>query len=449
MPTDQHESGATLAGEPPAETGHTDVGASSAAVDLPLADANLAGSLGEYTGAWAKRVRHGDAGILPVLAGLVLIVVIFQTQNSQFISARNFANLLTQASFYVLFGMAEVFVLLIGEIDLSTGFVAACGGAITCVLAGQPHNDAWWLSALAGLALCALIGTVQGLLVTRLRLPSFVVTLGGLLAFEGLLLFILDSWAPSSSGGTVAITNNVLGDLDSNSSSLSPVAGWISMAALVVAFAAFVVIRDRRRRSSGLVAPPFGLSVAKVAAVAVAGVVLVLVCNVNRGPANGLVIDGVPWCVPIILAIALAATFLLGRTRFGRYVYAVGGNAEAARRAGISLNRIRLICFTLSGLMAGVAGLFYVSFDSSVSTSIDGGSLVLYAVAAAVIGGTSLFGGRGKILYAVLGGLVIAVIYNGMSLVNLSTDIQFMVTALVLVAAATVDALGRRGRVAS
>ena len=139
----------------------------------------------------------------------------------------------------------------------------------------------------------------------------------------------------------------------------------------------------------------------------------------------------------------------LGWTRFGRYVYAIGGNPEAARRAGINLNRIRLVCFTLSGLMAGVAGLFYVSFDSSVSTSIDGGSLVLYAVAAAVIGGTSLCGGRGKIVYAVLGGLVIVVIYNGMGLVNLNTDIQFMVTALVLVAAATVDALGRRGRVAS
>jgi D-xylose transport system permease protein len=449
MTTDQHDSGQTLADEPPAQPDPTDSDTPAAVVDVMLSDANLADSLGEYTSAWVKRIRHGDAGILPVLAGLVLLVVIFQTQNSVFISAGNLANLLTQASFYVLFGMAEVFVLLIGEIDLSTGYVAACGGAVTCILAGEPHNDSWLLSALAGLALCTLIGVVQGLLVTRLRLPSFVVTLGGLLAFEGLLLFILDSWAPSSSGGTVAITNNVLLDLDSNSGSLSPLAGWIAMVALVVAFAAFVVIRDSRRRSSGLVAPPFVLSLAKIAAVAVAGVVVVIVCNINRGPPNGLVIEGVPWCVPIILAIALATTFLLGWTRFGRYVYAVGGNAEAARRAGINLNRIRLACFALCSLMAGMAGLFYVSYTSSVSTSIDGGSLVLYAVAAAVIGGTSLFGGRGKIVYAVLGGLVIAVIYNGMGLVNLNTDIQFMVTALVLVAAATVDALSRRGRVAS
>jgi D-xylose transport system permease protein len=447
MTTDQHDSGPTLADEPPGHGGRTEIGATTETVDLPLVDANLAGSLGEYTGDWLKRIRHGDAGILPVLAGLVLIIIIFQTQNSEFISAGNFANLLTQASFYVLFGMAEVFVLLIGEIDLSTGYVAACGGAVTCILAGQPHNDWWWLSVLVGLALCALIGLVQGLLVTRLRLPSFVVTLGGLLAFEGLLLFILDSWAPSSSGGTVGITNNVLLDLDNGS--LNPIAGWITMTALVVAYGAFVVIRDRGRRSSGLVAPPLALSVAKIAAVAVAGVVLVAVCNINRGFPNGLVIKGVPWCVPIILAIALGTTFLLGWTRFGRYVYAVGGNAEAARRAGISLNRIRLACFTLCSLLAGMAGLFYVSYTSSVSTSIDGGSLVLYAVAAAVIGGTSLFGGRGKIVYAVLGGLVIAVIYNGMGLVNLNTDIQFMVTALVLVAAATVDAVSRRGRGAS
>jgi D-xylose transport system permease protein len=444
MTTDQQDSEATLANKPPAQTGRSD--SSAAAADLPLVDAQLADSLGEYAGAWLKRIRHGDAGILPVLAGLVVIIIIFQTENSKFISAANFANLLTQASFYVLFGMAEVFVLLIGEIDLSIGYVAACGGAVTCVLAGQPHNQSWWLSALAGLGLCAVIGVVQGLLVTRLRLPSFVVTLGGLLAFEGLLLFILDSYAPSSSGGTVAITNNVLYDLDNGA--LSPIAGWIGMAALVVAYAAFVVIRDRRRRSSGLVAPPFALSVAKIVVVSAAGVVLVAVCNINRGRSDGSVIEGVPWCVPIILAIALATTFLLGRTRFGRYVYALGGNAEAARRAGINLNRIRLVCFILCSLMAGVAGLFYVSYTSEVSTAIDGGSLVLYAVAAAVIGGTSLFGGRGKIVYAVLGGLVIAVIYNGMGLVNLNTDVQFMVTALVLIAAASVDALGRRGRVA-
>jgi D-xylose transport system permease protein len=157
----------------------------------------------------------------------------------------------------------------------------------------------------------------------------------------------------------------------------------------------------------------------------------------------------VPISVYLLLGIVVAFSFLLSRTRFGRYVYAVGGNAEAARRAGIEVNRIRLLCFVLAGLMAGVAGLFYASYIESVSQAVDGGTLVLYAVAAAVIGGTSLFGGRGKMVHAVLGGLVIAIIYNGMGLLNLGADIQYMVTALVLVAAATVDAVARKGRVAA
>ncbi len=414
------------------------------AVDLALIDANVAGSLGEYTRGWIKRVRGGETGLLPVLAGFVLIVIIFQVEKSDFLSASNLVNLLGEASYYVVFGMAEVFVLLLGEIDLSIGYVAACGGAITAILAGQQHNEPWWVAALAGIVLCTLIGALQGLLVTRLRLPSFVVTLGGLLAFEGLLLFILNSWSGRQTGGTVAITNSVLNDLVNGS--VSRTAGWVIMALLVVAYALFVLGRDRRRKASGLVAPPLGLTVIKIVAVAVAGVVLVAVCNVNRSARAGFsAVEGVPWSVFIILGLVMAATFLLGRTRFGRYVYAVGGNAEAARRAGINVNRIRLLCFTLTGLFAGLAGLLYVSNLQSISTSVDGGTLVLYAVAAAVIGGTSLFGGRGKIVHALIGGLVIATIYNGMALISLGPDAQDIVTALVLIAAATVDALARRG----
>jgi D-xylose transport system permease protein len=403
-------------------------------VDVALIDANTAASVGEYASAWWKRIRNGETGVLPVIAGLVVIVVIFQTQNSNFISARNFTALLTQASYFVLFGMAEVFVLLLGEIDLSTGYVAACGAAVTLILASELHNVNWWLSVVAGLALCTVIGFIQGLLVTRLRVPSFVVTLGGLLACEGLLLFILDKYAGKSSGGTVAITNTILVDLDNGSVTVA--AGWIIMVALVVVFAVLTLGRDRRRRASGLVAPPVGLSLIKIAAVAAAGIIVVAVCNINRGRARA--IRGVPWAVFIILGIVLAATFLLTRTRFGRYVYAVGGNAEAARRSGINVNRIRLTCFTLCS---------FTSYIQSISQSVDGGNLVLYAVAAAVIGGASLFGGRGKMVHALLGGLVIATIYNGMGLIGLAADAQFAVTALVLVAAAAVDALARRGRV--
>jgi D-xylose transport system permease protein len=404
----------------------------AAPVDVALIDANMASSFGEYSRAWLKRIRSGDAGLLPVIAGLIVIAIIFQTKNANFLSARNFAALLTQTSYFVLFGMAEVFVLLLGEIDLSAGYVAACGGA----------NVSWGLSALAGLALCAAIGFIQGLLVTRLRLPSFVVTLGGLLFFEGLLLFILTNYSGKNSGGTVQATNSVLVDLDNGV--LTPAASWIILVVLLVVFAAFTLLQYRRRQATGLVTPPFPLTLVKIGAVAAVGIVVVAVCNINRGRITP--IRGVPWAVFIILGIVLAATFLLGRTRFGRYVYAVGGNAEAARRAGINVNRIRLMCFTLCSFTAGLAGLFYSSDIESISQSVDGGNLVLYAVAAAVIGGTSLFGGRGKMVYAVIGGFVIATIYNGMGLLNLSSQAQFMVTALVLVAAATVDAVSRRGR---
>lgn len=408
-------------------------------------DGSPPGGAGDYLRTWLSRVRSGDAGNLPVIAGLVVIVVIFQTQNGNFVSAANFANLLTQTSYFVLFGMAEVFVLLLGEIDLSVGYNAACGAAVMLILNSQLHNWPWWASVLAGLGFCSLLGLVQGTIITRLKVPSFVVTLGGLLAFEGILLYILDHFAGAQTGGTVQMTSPVLVDIEYGQ--LSPALGWIITALLVAGYAGFVGLQARRRRINGLVSPPRAVQVTKVAAVAAAGIVVVAVCNLNRGRTTP--IRGVPISVYLLLGIVVAFSFLLSRTRFGRYVYAVGGNAEAARRAGIEVNRIRLLCFVLAGLMAGVAGLFYASYIESVSQAVDGGTLVLYAVAAAVIGGTSLFGGRGKMVHAVLGGLVIAIIYNGMGLLNLGADIQYMVTALVLVAAATVDAVARKGRVAA
>ncbi len=408
-------------------------------------DGSPPGGAGDYLRTWLSRVRSGDAGNLPVIAGLVVIVVIFQTQNGNFVSAANFANLLTQTSYFVLFGMAEVFVLLLGEIDLSVGYNAACGAAVMLILNSQLHNWPWWASVLAGLGFCSLLGLVQGTIITRLKVPSFVVTLGGLLAFEGILLYILDHFAGAQTGGTVQMTSPVLVDIEYGQ--LSPALGWIITALLVAGYAGFVGLQARRRRINGLVSPPRAVQVTKAAAVAAAGIVVVAVCNLNRGRTTP--IRGVPISVYLLLGIVVAFSFLLSRTRFGRYVYAVGGNAEAARRAGIEVNRIRLLCFVLAGLMAGVAGLFYASYIESVSQAVDGGTLVLYAVAAAVIGGTSLFGGRGKMVHAVLGGLVIAIIYNGMGLLNLGADIQYMVTALVLVAAATVDAVARKGRVAA
>lgn len=404
-----------------------------------------ADNMSEYLGAWLRRARNGESGMLPVIAGLILIVVIFQTESSVFLSAGNLTNLLVQGSTFILLGMAEVFVLLLGEIDLSIGYMSAIGAVVTVSMSSNPDNHPWWIAILAGLAAAAAIGAVQGALITRLKLPSFVVTLGGLLGLEGLLIFLADRWGGTNGGGTIRITNNIINDLVNGN--LSVTAGWIIMAVAVVAFAAFSLVRDYRRRAAGLVVPPLALTVMKIVLAAAAGIALVAVCNTNRGRITAL--RGVPWVVLVVLGTLAAWTVLLGRTRFGRYIYAIGGNAEAARRAGINLGRIRLAAFTLTGLTAGVAGIIYASRLGSISNNVDGGQLVLYAVAAAVIGGTSLFGGRGKMIHAVVGGLVIATIYNGMGLLGLSAAAQYMVTALVLLAAVTVDALARRSSASS
>jgi D-xylose transport system permease protein len=401
----------------------------------------VANSLGEYVGATIKRIRNGESGVLPVVAGLVIIVVIFQTQNSKFLSTGNLTNLIEQSGVFVILGMAEVFVLLLGEIDLSIGFLGAVGAVITAELATPPHNVNWAIAVLAGLAACALFGLIQGLLITRLGLPSFVVTLSGQLGCAGLVLYLIER-DKAATGGTIAVTSNVLNDIVNGS--MTTAAGWIVMVVLVAIFAAMTLLQSWRRRSSGLVTAPLSLTVIKVAAVAAAGVILVLVCNADRG-FNDTKLDGVPWIVPIVMAVLVLYSLLLGRMRFGRYLYAIGGNAEAARRAGISLNTIRLLAFVLCGFTAGIAGIVYLSQLGSISSDVEGGNLVLYAIAAAVIGGTSLFGGRGKMIHAVLGGVVIATIYNGMGLIQIGAAGQEMVIALVLLAAVIVDAVARRG----
>jgi D-xylose transport system permease protein len=336
----------------------------------------------------------------------------------------------------MLLAMAEVFVLLLGEIDLSAGFVAGLGGVIMAELI--KNGTGWPLGAAIIFALLctAAIGAVQGTLITRIGLPSFVVTLAGLLGFQGVMLLILGQ------GGVVPINSKIVNDLTSGQ--LSVAGSWITMLAIVAIYGVRAWSRDARRRSSGLVAPPPSLTILRIGSVLVAGIVVVALCNTDRGVITS--IRGLPWVVLIVLGVLALWSFLLGRTRFGRYVYAIGGNAEAARRAGVNLAMIRTACFALASLTAGIAGIIYASRLRSVSTSIDGGTLVLYAVAAAVIGGTSLFGGRGKPSQAVLGGLVIAAIDNGMGLQGYSAYVRYIVTALVLLAAVTIDALTRRGR---
>ncbi len=411
-------------------------------VDVDVAEAGvLAESFSDYVRAWFKRVRGGESGVLPVIVGLAVIIVIFQIEKSVFLSAGNLVNLLTQGASIVLLGMAEVFVLLLGEIDLSAGFVGVIGGFFTVWLSSQ-QGWPWVPAMLAGLLIPAAIGAAMGLMVVRLRLPSFVVTLAGLLGFQGVLLWLVNTLGGKSSGGTISISNPVVGGLVG--ANMPVLAGWLVMAAVVLVFAALLIHGDVSRRRAGLATPPVGLTVAKIAVVTAGGVVLVAVCNADRGLLTPL--RGVPWVVPVVIAIVVAWTVLLSRTRFGRYVYAIGGNAEAARRAGINLGRVRVTCFALCSMTAGAAGIVYASNLGSISANVNGGQLVLYAVAAAVIGGTSLFGGHGKMVHALLGGLVIATINNGMGLVGLSFSAQYVVTALVLLAAVTVDSLARRGQ---
>jgi D-xylose transport system permease protein len=403
----------------------------------------MANSLAEYARIWVRRVRSGESGALPVVIGLVIIVAYFQVKNSLFLSAGNLVNLITQAAFIMTLGMAEVFVLLLGEIDLSAGYNAALGATIMAWLL-TTASVPWWLAVLAGLAFSAVFAGLEGVIITTLNVPSFVVTLAGYLAGLGLLIYFIDTAAPGS-GGTIRLSNSIITDIEGGS--LSPAAGWIAMIVAVVLAAAYMLTRDGRRRANNLAAPPVSVTLLKIALMAIAGVVVVLICNTNRGV--GLtVLAGVPWVVVVVLVLLVLWTTLLNRTRFGRYVYAIGGNAEAARRAGINLRRIRVAAFALCGLTAGVTGIIYTSFLGSISNNVNGGQLVLFAVAAAVIGGTSLFGGRGRMLGAVLGGLVVAVIYNGLLLLGFGAAAQNIWTAVVLLAAVTVDSLSRRGSTA-
>ena len=336
----------------------------------------------------------------------------------------------------MLLAMGEIFALLLGEIDLSIGFVSGIGGIIAAELVKQKYDWPWWAAIIVALLACAGIGLLQGTIITRVGLPSFVVTLAGLLGWQGVMLLMLGK------GGSLPINDNVINDLASGN--LTVVASWVVMIVAVGLFALRLWFRDSRRRKSGLVAPPASLTLLKIGAVLVAGIVVVLICTTNRGTL--VTIEGVPWVVLIVLGVLAMWTVLLGRTRFGRYMYAIGGNPEGARRAGVNLSWIRTTAFMLASFTAGIAGIIYASRLRSVSTALDGGTLVLYAVAAAVIGGASLFGGRGKPLHAVLGGLVIAAIDNGMGLQGYSAAAKYVVTALVLLVAVTIDALAHRGR---
>jgi D-xylose transport system permease protein len=286
-------------------------------------------------------------------------------------------------------------------------------------------------------------GAVQGTLITRLRLPSFVVTLAGFLIANGLMLILLLLGPFSGYPSLIGPGDNLLTLHRLMWGQIDPTLSWIGMAIIVAGLGLAFWRRDSRRRRSGLVAPPPSLTLIKIGLIAVVGVVVVWICNINRAVFG--VVAGVPWFIPIVLALLAAWTVLLQQTKYGRYVYAIGGNPEAARRAGINLTTIRTVAFALCSFTAGIGGLLYASYLDGMSNNVNGGQLVLYAVAAAVIGGTSLFGGRGKTIHGVLGGLVIGGIANGMYLLQLQVQWVFIVTGFVLLAAVAIDSLSRRG----
>jgi D-xylose transport system permease protein len=426
----------------PTEPEHDDPTVAHGADEMALTAAPeiVANNLSEYLAAWGRRIRNGESGVVPVLLGLVAIVIFFQIENSKYLGSTNLVNLFTQAALYIMFGAAEFFALILSEIDLSLGYLAGVCAMTIAELMAPNVGFPWWLALICGLGVGTFFGFVQGTLITRLGLPSFVVTLGGLLGFEGLLLELaqVDS---AAQGGVISIPgSSPLSKL--TSSQLSSTASWIVLIVVLAVFAAATLWSAQRRRSEGLSAPPMSVTLLTVAGVAIVGVVIVLICNGNRGVL--VPIRGVPWIVPFVFIVIMAYTFMMGRTKLGRYLYAIGNNPEAARRAGIKVPRFRTIGFMLTGFGAGLAGLVYLSTQGSIGTDIDGGNFVLYAVGSAVIGGTSLFGGRGKPAHTLLGGLVIGAVINGLTLKGVGPAVQDIATAIVLILAVTVDALVRR-----
>ncbi|MEI2784320.1 MAG: ABC transporter permease [Candidatus Nanopelagicales bacterium] len=398
--------------------------------------------IGEALRTYWEKVRGGDLGSLPAIAGLLALIIVFTAlQGDTFLSAFNFANLINQSAMIIVIAMGLVFVLLLGEIDLSAGFAAGTAAAVLGVTLTQ-RGWPWYLALLATLATGVIIGFLIGILVSRLGIPSFVVTLAAFLGLQGLMLLIIGE------GGTIPIRDETI--LNIMNANMSPLAGWILFAIVVGGWALLSLNRMRARRASGLPVEAMSVWLAKFLSLALILGLAVWILNGERSRNPAVTsIQGVPYVVPLILILVVVLTYVLSRTSFGRHVYAVGGNAEASRRAGINVANIKLACFIACSTLAAVAGILFASRDNSVSPSTGGSTTLLYAVGAAVIGGTSLFGGRGRIIDAVIGGLVVGVIANGLPLVTQESGIAFIVTGLVLLVAASVDALSRRRAIAS
>ncbi|MEV0462787.1 ABC transporter permease [Nocardia tengchongensis] len=434
---------------------------------------------------YVARLRGGEIGSLPAILGLIALVVFFSLLSDVFFSLNNIANLLAQGAGQTIIAIGIVFVLLIGEIDLSAGTASGVAGAVlamhyvdngnlltgmgstvffvfnamlalAAILAGLlriwpgvafsllgilltvlglPANP--WVEMLLAVCVGAAIGSITGFLIAKIGMPSFVVTLALFLAWQGVILQLIGE------GGVLGISSSHVLDAVANGN-LSTVGSWLLCVVAAGGYAAVTLGGHFLRRRRGLVTSPTPLVALKVSALSGFAIVVTALLTVNRSPSTFIVISGVPYVVPIVLVLLVAGTYVLTRTTYGRHIYAVGGNVEAARRAGINVTQLRASVFVISSACAAIGAIVYSSKVGSVDPQAGGLNTLLFAVGAAVIGGTSLFGGRGRVADAVIGGAVLAVVSNGLGLLRQPAAVVSIVTGLVLLLAATVDALSRR-----
>ena len=391
-------------------------------------------------------VKSGNLGVLPVVVGEILIVAYFSFTATNFFTASNFVNVILQMAGVTMIAFGVVFVLLIAEIDLSIGFLSGIA-ALTAAELQLPDGQNWpgWACILAALAVVAVIGAAQGTFVAKVGVPSFVVTLAGLLIWQGVILKVLQV------RGVIIIEEDWINKTATYY--FSATVSWIIAAVVTGLYVLGVLAGVIGKRRAGLEIRPLPI-IARVVGVAVLAFGVVAICTHATKPAacpegTPLTVNctqplGLPLAAVLMLVFLVALTYLAKRTSFGRHVYAVGGNAEAARRAGINVARVRILVFTISGIMAGVGGLVLAARLQSVNLNVGGGTLLLDSISAAVIGGVSLFGGRGEVRGALLGSLIIATIANGLNIGGYSTGTIYVVTGVILLAAVTLDTIARR-----
>ncbi|MFF8916045.1 sugar ABC transporter permease [Streptomyces sp. NPDC015032] len=422
--------GTSAAGKP----GPQPPAAEQSAAPAPAVDPRLLVREEGFKGYWAeftRKLRGGELGSLPVFVGLIVIALVFQFQNSNFLSASSVANIAVYSSGLGIMAVGIVFVLLLGEIDLSVGSVAGVGAAVWAVL---NVNHGWneWLAITVAVLSGMALGALHGFFFAKIGVPAFVVTLAGFLGWSG-----LQDWMMGGEGSINTPSGSVVENL-TNYFFEDKAAGYGLALVAVLAYAASLLVDSRRRKAAGLPARPIGEVVLRTAVVAILCFVVAYVLNEPVGA------RGLPLALVLFLAVLVVADFVARRTSFGRQVFAVGGNPEAARRAGINVDRIRIVVFALSGTLGAFGGLFIASLSGGATKSVGGGNTLMLVIAAAVIGGTSLFGGRGKVWSALLGMIVIQSIQQGLNMINMANAIQYMITGAVLLAAVVIDSVSRR-----